>query len=157
VIYVDARDLVILNAVQNDFPLAPRPYRALARELDVPEDELHRRVTALRADGVIRRLGPLFSAQALGRRGHLVAAQVAPDAVDRLAAVLDAHDEITHNYLRDGDFNVWFTVMLGADDDLERILREVRACAGVSAVETFRSLKTFKLDASFRMGDNADG
>ena len=154
---VDERDLVILKAVQKHFPLAPCPYNVLARELHIPADDLHRRVSTLRAAGVIRRLGPLFSALKIGRRGHLVAAQVASDAVDRLAAVLNVHDEITHNYLRSWDLNVWFTVLLREGDDLERILREVRACPGVSAVATFESLRTFKLDASFPMGDNADG
>jgi len=154
---VDPHDRVILNAVQQNLPLTPRPYDVLGRELDLPEDEVHRRVVALRETGTIRRLGPLFSARKLGRRGHLVAARVRDDAVERVAGLLDAHDEVTHNYLRSGPLNVWFTVMLDEEDDLERILAEVRSCEGVSAVETFTSLRTFKLDASFRVGVCADG
>ena len=154
---VDDPDLAILRTVQGRFPLVRRPYRELGRELGLSEDDVHRRVSALRRSGVIRRLGPLFSSRTLGLTGRLVAARCAPDAVDRLARLLDGHDEITHNYLRTGPLNVWCTLVLPEGDDPERILAEVRGCPGVDAVHAFRTVKIFKLDASFPVGDNDDG
>jgi hypothetical protein len=56
---------------------------------------------------------------------------------------------VTHNYLRDGRFNVWFTVLTAEGDDPERLLDEVRALAGVAEVRSFATRKVFKLDASF--------
>jgi len=154
---VDASDLSILRAIQKSFPLAPRPYDVLAEDLGIAAEEVYRRVNALRRRGLIRRLGPLFSSRKLGFRGHLLAARVADDAVDRLARLLARRDDVTHNYLRKGTFNVWFTVMLPADGDLGPIRREVEACPGVTAVRSFPTVKMFKLDASFKLGDNTDG
>ena len=154
---MDDTDLAILKTVQRAFPLSTRPYDVLARQLGLAADAVHRRVSALRRTGVIRRIGPLFSSRKLGFRGHLVAARVEPDAVDDLAALLEEHDEVTHNYLRSGPLNVWFTVTLCETDDLERILGEVRSARGVTAVVTFPTRKIFKLDASFEVGDNDAG
>lgn len=100
------------------------------------------------------RIGPLFSPRKLGLRGHLVAARVEPEAVDTVATLLEGHDEVTHNYLRSGQLNVWFTVVVHERDDLERILDEVRAVRGVTEVVTLATRKIFKLDASFTVGNN---
>ncbi|HUW59029.1 MAG TPA: AsnC family transcriptional regulator [Planctomycetota bacterium] len=151
---MDDTDLVILKTVQKAFPLSTRPYDVLAQELGLSADEVHRRVSVLRRTGVIRRIGPLFDSRHLGFRGHLVAARVEPDAVNDLAALLDRHDGVTHNYLRSGPLNVWFTVTLKETDDLERVLAEVRAEPGVGEVVTFPTRKVFKLDASFTVRDN---
>lgn len=154
---MDRLDLRILKTIQREFPLEARPYDALSRRLNISADEVFARVSALRRRGVIRRLGPLFSSRRLGLRGHLVAVQVEAHAVDRLAQVLARHHEVTHNYLRDGRFNLWFTLLLGAGDAPERVLAEVRSHPGVSEVLLLPSRKMFKLDASFEFMDNADG
>ena len=154
---MDDLDRTILRTVQRRFPLSLGPYRVLGRELGLDPEEVHRRVTALRRSGVIRRLGPLFSPQRLGLSGHLVAARVDDDAVDALAEILDRRDEVTHNYLRTGRLNVWFTVTVRDDAGLDRVLDEVRACRGVAEVHAFTTLRVFKLDASFPLGDNDDG
>ena len=151
---MDDTDLAILRTVQQAFPLSAHPYDVLARELGLPADAVHRRLSTLKRDGVIRRIGPLFSSRKLGLHGHLVAARVEPDAVDTVATLLEGHDEVTHNYLRSGQLNVWFTVVVHERDDLERILDEVRAVRGVTEVVTLATRKVFKLDASFTVGNN---
>ena len=154
---MDDTDLAILKTIQKQFPLASRPYDVLAAGLGLPADEVFERVRALRRAGVIRRIGPLFDSRKLGFRGHLVAAQVDPGAVEAVAGLLERRDEVTHNYLRTGRFNVWFTVVLPRDGDIDRILDEVRSIRGVAEVVTFPSRKIFKLDASFQLSDNSDG
>lgn len=154
---MDESDLAILRTLQNAFPLAPRPYAHLGRELGVGEEELHSRVSALRHRGFIRRIAVLFDLRKLGRRACLVAARCEDGEVDRLAALLDRRSEVTHNYLRSGPLNVWFTVVLSEDGDVEDVLADVRTSPGVSAVHVFATTKLFKLDASFPLGDNTDG
>lgn len=151
---MDDIDLTILRTVQKRFPQAPRPYEVLARELGMCADEVHGRISALRRHGVIRRLGPLFDSRKLGHRGHLVAARAEPDAVQSLADLLDRRPEVTHNYLRAGHFNVWFTVVIPEENDVGRILHEVRAVPGVREVVVLPTRKIFKLDASFEVRDN---
>ena len=156
---MDEFDLAILRVIQKKFPLDVRPYESLGSVLGMPAHEVFRRVSALRRLGVIRRLGPLFSSRHLGFRTSLVAVRVAPDAVENLAELLRRRPEVTHNYLRDGRFNVWFTVLVPAkprrDDAAKRILGEVRASPGVCEVRTFASRKVFKLDASFAVPGEA--
>jgi DNA-binding Lrp family transcriptional regulator len=154
---IDDIDRKILDAIQRDFPVCARPYAALGRKLDLPESEVHRRVSALRTRGVIRRLGPLFDSRKLGFRGLLAAAKVRPDAVERVTRVLWDCDEVTHNYLRTGEFNVWFTVTVPGGDDPERVLERVRACEGVSTVRVFPSTRVFKLNAAFQLGSESHG
>jgi len=146
---VDELDLAILRAVQEEFPLERLPYETLGSVLGMPAHEVFRRVSALRRLGVVRRIGPLFHSRKLDFRGFLVAVRVSPDAVERLAELLRARDEVTHNYLRDGRFNVWFTVLAAKGGDVERILGEVRALPGVSEARAFATRKVFKLDTSF--------
>ena len=154
---MDKLDLTILRTIQREFPLAPRPYEVLARKLGVRAEDVFGRVHALRRRGVIRRIGALFDSRKLGFHGHLVAARVKPEAVDAVAGLLDRRDEVTHNYLRTGRFNVWFTVVLPQDGDVDRMLEEVRSVPGVAEVVTFPSRKIFKLDASFQLSDNSYG
>jgi len=153
---VDAVDRAILKAVQEAFPETPRPYAAIARALGLAEDDVHRRAVGLMRSGVIRRVGPLFSSRALGFRGHLLAARVRPGAVAAAAALLADRGEVTHNYLRTGAFNVWFTAMLPEGEGAEPLADAVRACPGVEEVRAFRTRRVFKLDASFRVAENAD-
>jgi DNA-binding Lrp family transcriptional regulator len=161
-VYVDRLDRAILNAVQREFPLSARPYEALARTLNADAGDVFRRVCRLRREGFIRRIGPLFNTQELGRRGRLVAVHAGPEAIDSLAALLADCPEVTHNYLRRSRgsqscrFNVWFTVSVDEQDDVERVLKPVRDCPGVSEVRAFLARKVFKLNASFEPGGGDD-
>ena len=154
---MDPLDLAIQEAVQRDFPLESRPFDALARRLNIPAGEIGRRIGELRARGVIRRIGPMFDRRKLGLHGCLVAAKATPEAVDALARLLERRPEVTHNYLRSGPLNLWFTVTLREGESLEPILTEVRATPGVSEVIALPTRKVFKLDASFPLGDNSHG
>jgi DNA-binding Lrp family transcriptional regulator len=154
---VDEPDLAILKAVQKDFPLDERPYDALGHALGMTGEEVHSRVRALLASGVIRRIAPMFDRRALGFGGCLVAAKVSPEAVDAVAKLLEGRPEVTHNYLRTGEFNVWFTVMLREGETPDAVVGEVRSAAGVSEVIALPSRRVFKLDASFPLGDNGRG
>jgi DNA-binding Lrp family transcriptional regulator len=146
---VDDLDRTILARVQREFPLSEHPFEDLGRALGVAAGEVFRRVSALRRAGVIRRVGPLFDSRRLGFRGTLVAVRCEPDAVDRLASLLDRRDEVTHNYLREGTFNVWFTVLARDEAAVERILREVREVPGVRRVLALPNVRVFKLDTRF--------
>ncbi len=142
-------DLAILSAVQREMPLVPRPYEALARALDIPAEEIRRRIRALLSKGVIRRIVPMLDRARLGLRGMLVAAKVAPRSVARAAKVLDGHDEVTHDYLRAGRYNLWFTVTLRAGEGALPLIAELLAVPGVSAAVVLPTRKVFKLDATF--------
>jgi siroheme decarboxylase len=145
------RDRAILKAVQREFPLVVHPYDVLARETGLPADEVRRRLAALRKRGVVRRIVPMLDRARLGLRGVLVAACVDSKALARVTKVLAARPEVTHNYLRGGPVNLWFTATLRRGECVEPLVGEVLA-AGARTVFVLPTQRVFKLDASFDVG-----
>lgn len=145
----------LLDTIQYEFPLAADPYAELATGLDAHADEVHAAVVRLRAGGIIRRIGGLFDAAALGYRSTLAAARVAPERLEEAAARASAWNEVTHNYERSGEFNLWFATIARNRKRLRRILDDVRSCPGVETVLDLPAIRRFKLRVDFRFGGSA--
>ena len=149
---MDDLDKNILAALQYDFPLRERPFDLLAEHLGLDPDLLWQRIEALRAQGVIRRIGASFDSTRLGCRSTLAALRVAPARVHRAARVVGAYPEVTHSYLRDHEFNLWFTLIAADEGRIETVLGEIRRDLGLeeSDVLNLPMKRLFKLDARFR-------
>jgi DNA-binding Lrp family transcriptional regulator len=137
----------LLDAIQNDFPLVERPYAAFAERLGVDEPLVIERIAALREDGRIRQVSAIFDTRHLGYTSSLVAAKVAPERADEAAAVFSAHPGVSHNYLRDHDMNIWFTVAVPPDSELglERTIELLGQLAEVDAIRPLPTLKLHKI------------
>jgi DNA-binding Lrp family transcriptional regulator len=148
---IDDLDHRILDALQHDFPLSERPFDILAQRLGVDPDLLGGRVEAMRKSGVIRRLGATFDSRKLGFRSTLAAVRVGPDLVDQAAEAIGRHPEVTHSYLRDHEFNIWFTIIAPDEEKIDAILREIREELSLepSDVLNLPMRRLFKLDARF--------
>lgn len=144
-----AADLKLLDVVQSDFPIVPHPFRTLAETAGGSEDEVLARVRELQAKGYIREVGAVFDLKRLGYVSTLCAAQVAADSVDAVAALINSFAEVTHNYLREDPFNVWFTVIARSAEHIEKILDRVRAKPGVARVISLPQRKMFKISVHF--------
>lgn len=106
---LDSLDRKLLDIIQTDFPLVPRPYAALAERLGITEEQAFARVRRLREGKIIRRLGANFQSAKLGFRSTLCAAKVPDHAMDAFVAEVNSHNGVTHNYVRAHAYNVWFT------------------------------------------------
>ena len=106
-----ALDRRLLDIIQTDFPLAPRPYAVLGDKLGISEQEALERVRALKKKKIIRRLGANFQSAKLGFRSTLCAAKVPEDKLEAFIADVNARPGVTHNYLRNHAYNVWFTLI----------------------------------------------
>ena len=106
----DETDRAIVNALQGGFPVCARPFRAAAESLAVSEDELIARIRAMCQDGRLSRFGPLFDVEKLGGAVTLAAMAVPGDRFDAVAAMVNAHPEVAHNYARDHALNMWFVI-----------------------------------------------
>ena len=106
---LDAVDRRILSLIQSSFPLEPRPYAVIGEAAGITEREALDRVRSLRARKIIRRIGANFQSAKLGFRSTLCAAKVPEDRLEAFAAEVNRHVGVTHNYLRDHEYNVWFT------------------------------------------------
>ena len=107
---LDELDRRLLNLMQGSFPLEPRPYRRVAELAGVSEEAVLARVGRLLEERIIRQVTPIFDTRALGYSSMLVAAKVDPEHPHRAAQAMNAHPGVSHNYLRNHDFNLWFTI-----------------------------------------------
>ena len=148
---MDDLDSRILHKLQHDFPLCENPYEAIAERLDISGEELWSEVRRMLDDGVIRRMGASFDSKKLGFSSTLAAVSVETSLVERAAEVIGAFPEVTHNYLRNDIFNIWFTMIAVDEARIERVLEEIRVSLSLerSAVLNLPVRRLFKLDARF--------
>jgi DNA-binding Lrp family transcriptional regulator len=155
---LDDLDKRLLNLMQGRFPIAPRPYDAVAKEAGITEQEAIGRVKRLLDERIIRQVTPIFDTRALGYSSMLVAAKVDPENPWRAANVINEHPGVSHNYLRNHEFNIWFTIAtepdsrLGLDGTLEALARE----AGAESVRQLPTLKLFKIRMDLEMEGGTD-
>jgi DNA-binding Lrp family transcriptional regulator len=151
-------DKRLLNLMQGRFPIAERPYAAVAEEAGITEREAIARVGELIDERIIRQVTPIFDTRALGYSSMLVAAKVDPENPWRAANVINEHPGVSHNYLRNHEFNIWFTIAtapdsaLGLDGTLEVLGRE----AGAESIRQLPTLKLFKIRMDLEMEGDTD-
>ena len=150
---LDELDKRLLNLMQGSFPLAPRPYAEVARLAEMPEEEVLSRVQHLLDERIIRQVTPIFDTRVLGYKSMLVAASVDPENPHRAARIVNSHPGVSHNYLRNHDFNMWFTIAvepdskLGLDGTLDVIQRET----GADSIRQLPTLRLFKIRMDLEM------
>ncbi|MCR3922694.1 MAG: AsnC family transcriptional regulator [Firmicutes bacterium] len=149
-------DRKILNMIQTCFPLVPRPYAAIAEEVGLREDEALARVVALQEAGIIRRIGGIFDSQKLGFSSTLVALTVEEDKIEKVATVVSELPGVTHNYQRQHEFNLWFTLLASSAQELEAILTMVEGLPGVRKLRNLPALKLFKIGVNFNMSEDSN-
>lgn len=146
---LDDADKAILNRIQSDFPIASRPYAAIAEELDLTEKEVLEKVQALKKAGIIRRIGGNFVPHKVGFVSTLCAARVPEHDVDAFAEVVNRYTGVTHNYQRDHDFNVWFTFIARSMSEIDANLKQISQATGVADILNLPATRVFKIKAQF--------
>jgi DNA-binding Lrp family transcriptional regulator len=150
---MDDVDRRLLNLMQGSFPIAARPYEHVAGLAGISSEEVMARVQRLLDKRIIRQVTPIFDTRALGYSSMLVAAKVDPEHPHRAAQVINEHPGVSHNYLRNHEFNLWFTIAtepdseLGLEGTLEVLARE----AGAESVRQLPTLKLFKIRMDLEM------
>lgn len=149
---MDKYDKDILNIIQSSFPLVSRPYQAIGEQVGLSEEETLARVNKLRDEGVIRRLGGNFGSRELGWVSTLCAAKVPEDKIDQFVEVVNAYTGVTHNYLRQHEFNIWFTY-IGPDwNAVDAVLAEITEKTGVKVLN-LPADKLFKIKVDFKIDE----
>lgn len=147
---LDELDRRILDRIQEEVPLVARPFDALGEELGVPGEEVLARVRRLRGEGIVRRLGPIINYRRWNMSGVLVAANADPERIEDVREAVMAYPEISHAYLRDHSWNLWFTVVAEDAGERDRIIDEVAGRAGLRDVRKLERQKTYKLAVRFK-------
>lgn len=152
----DATSRQLLDLMQEDFPLVDRPYAALGERLGISEAEALERLREARAAGVVRQICAIYDTKALGYSSALVAMSVAPERLARAAAVINAHPGVSHNYKRNHDFNMWFTVAMPPGEDLDAVIDRLHVLAGAESTRPMPTLNLFKIGVTLDMSGARD-
>ena len=139
---LDATDRAILNALQDGFPLSPRPFTEAGAALGVAEEDLIARIARMQANGAITRFGPFFDVEAMGGAFCLCAMAVPEERFEEVTQLVNAHPEVAHNYERSHSLNMWFVLACETLDGIEQVARAIEAETGL-AVLRFPKLEEF--------------
>jgi siroheme decarboxylase len=148
---IDALDKELLNILQRDFPMISTPYQRVAEVLNTDETDVLERVKDLRKRRMIRQISAIFDSRALGYKSSLVAMKVDPDRADEAAEVINRHPGVSHNYLRDHDQNLWFTLTVHPARDLQQEVYRLSQEAGAEKAWLLPTLRLFKIGVSLDM------
>ncbi|MBW1717814.1 MAG: AsnC family transcriptional regulator [Deltaproteobacteria bacterium] len=146
---MDELDRKLLNEIQTGFPITQRPFRDLGVRLDCCENEILRRIKSLKKQGIIRRIGGNFDSRRLGFTTTLCAAKVADDKIRRFVEVVNQFPEVTHNYLRDYPYNIWFTFVALDSAMVQRCIEDIKEQTGVREILDLPAVRVFKIRVDF--------
>jgi DNA-binding Lrp family transcriptional regulator len=155
---LDEADRLLLNLLQSRFPLEERPYAFVAQEAGLAEEDVLKRTARLLRERIIREVTPIFDTAALGYESMLVAARVDSENPHRPAAIINEHPGVSHNYLRNHEFNLWFTIAVPPDSTLglDGTLDALKARCGATSLRKLPTITLFKINMNLEMEGGTD-
>jgi DNA-binding Lrp family transcriptional regulator len=153
---LDNLDRQLLNLIQEEFPLTTRPYLEIGRRLNLSEKEVISRLERLKKTGIIRRIGAVFDLRRLGYVSTLCALKVPPERLQEVARVVNSFPGITHNYLREHEYNMWFTLIGPSRQHLEEVMEEIKVRTGLTDLLELPAERSFKIKVNFNLEVEAD-
>ncbi|HHO65789.1 MAG TPA: Lrp/AsnC family transcriptional regulator, partial [Epsilonproteobacteria bacterium] len=137
----------LLYQMQHAFPLSQRPFQDLAQTLGSSEAKVIDTVRRLKEEGIIRQTSAIFDTKRLGYKSSLVAFKVSQEKIERAAEIINAHPGVSHNYLRNHDYNIWFTMAVAPDSrlGLEKTINILKETSGADDAIILPTLKMFKI------------
>jgi len=148
---MDKLDKEILNEIQWTFPLVPRPYSQVAKKFHVTDEEIMQRLRTLKETGILRQLSAIFDTRRLGYKSALVAMAIEPEKLERVANQINRHPGVSHNYERNHEYNLWFTLAVPPGSDLKSEIDKFSKLSGIKKVRLLPTIKLFKIGVKLEM------
>jgi siroheme decarboxylase len=148
---LDAIDKKLLNEIQWVFPLVDRPYIEIAKRHDISEEDVMHRIAVMKEVGIIRQINAIFDTRRLGYKSVLIAFAVRPDKLDYVAEKVNEHPGVSHNYERNHEYNMWFTLAVPPGSDMKRDLDRMASFEGVIKHRVLPTLKLYKIGVRLDM------
>ena len=148
---MEKKEKALLNEIQSNFPIVSRPFEEIGNRLDLTEDEVINAVKRLKDSGVIRRIGGNFHSRRLDYTSTLCAAKVPEDKIERFVQMVNRYPGVTHNYLRNNAYNVWFTFIAEDMEVIERSLREIAQETGIHDILNLPAEEMYKIKVDFEV------
>lgn len=146
---MDITDKKLINLVQNGLPAESRPFLALAEELNITEKEVIERLEVLKKQGYIRRIGGIFNSKKLGYVSTLCAISVPKEKIEEVSEIISSYEEVTHNYIREHYYNIWFTIIASSKERIDAIIEDIKLRTSINELLNLPSVKLFKIKATF--------
>jgi siroheme decarboxylase len=155
----DPVQAALLNQIQVDVPVVANPFAELGHGIGVSEKQVIQQLRSLKSAGIIRQISAIFDTRSLGYESSLVASRVDPARVDESATIISQHPGVSHNYLRNHAFNLWYTIAVSPLSKLrlEKTVEILRRRSGAESTRLLPTLKLFKIGVKFDFGAESDG
>lgn len=147
-----AIDKRFLKEIQNNFPVTQRPFLELGKKLSMSEEEVISTLKQYRKKRVLRYVGAVFDSKMLGVRSSLIGMEVPRTRINKVSAVINSFPQISHNYLRDSKYNMWFTVSSSGEKKLAALIKDIKRKTRVIDLLDLPTRRVFKIDARFDLG-----
>ena len=147
-------DKELLNEIQWTFPLVTRPFDTIAKKFDTTPEIIKEKLNNLKEIGVLRQLSAIFDTRKLGYTSSLVAMEIEHDQLEHVASQINRHPGVSHNYERDHQFNLWFTLAVPPGADLNSELEKFNVLKGIKKVRMLPTLQLFKIGVKLDMIDD---
>ena len=148
---MDDLDKQILNEIQWTFPLVSQPFHEIAKKFDISPEAVKERLKNLKKTGVLRQLSAIFDTRKLGYKSTLVAMQIEPDKLEYIASQINRHPGVSHNYERDHQYNLWFTLATPPGTDLKTEVDKFKKLPGILKIRMLPTIKLFKIGVKLEM------
>ena len=150
---LDSINRNLINMLQGGFPISEAPYQEVANKVGISEDELLWRLEVMKTDGIYSRFGPLYNAEALGGAVTLAALAVPAKDFERITELVNAHDEVAHNYQRahhrsQTRFNMWFVISTETREEIDQVIQKIEEETGLT-VYNMPKQKEYFLELKF--------
>ena len=147
---LDEIDRKLINLIQLNFPISKNPFAEIAETLGTTEEVVLFKLNQLKDKGIIRRIGPIINTRGIGGTNTLAAVKVPENEIDKASIVINKYDEVSHNYLRKEEYNIWFTVSAPTQERLDLILSEIQAELNCPLLN-LPTVKQFKIQVNFHV------
>lgn len=144
-------DKELLNILQEHLPISKRPFAEIAKKLNVSEEKVLNRIKELKEAGYLRRIGAFFDSNKLGYTGTLIALRVDEDKLPKVANRVNQEVCVTHNYEREGKFNLWFTLLSPNIEYENSFLSEIKSLEGVKDMLNLKAKRKYKINVAFEL------
>lgn len=148
---MDKLDGQILAEIQDSFPVSAYPFHRLGKKVGLTEMVVRKRIEKLKKADIIQRIGASFDYRKLNYRSTLIAMMVPERRLEEVALIINSYPGVTHNYVRQHKYNLWFTLLAPSKNRLEEILTEIKRKTGISRILNLPIKKLFKLKVHFSL------
>lgn len=148
------KEALVLNRVQKGIPGVSEPFLVIAEDTNLTEDEVLETVLRLKENKVIRNISGIFEGKKLGYFLNLVAFEVPADRIDSAAAVISSHPGVSHNYLRNHRYNIWFTLAEESESEFKKTVSILAAKSGALDFLVLKNEKLLKIGVFLNIGDS---